>query len=54
MDLLFLGLTFTATIALLMLNFVLTHLAKINKIKKDIDSDISPDKLADILASLDK
>ena len=53
MTLLFLSLTFSATIFLLIVSSVMSRLDKINKIKKDLDVSIPTDKLSALLAELD-
>ena len=53
MTILFLSLTFSATIFLLIVSSVMSKLDKINKIKKDLDVSIPTDKLSALLAGLD-
>lgn len=53
MSILFLSLTFSATIFLLIVSSVMSKLDKINKIKKDLDVSIPASKLSALLAELD-
>ena len=52
MNILFIGLTLSATAFLLMINRVLVYRDKINKIKNDLDTNISSERLSILLAEL--